>query len=126
MSGTENQPISDNTIVTIDCRPIVDAKSFHEVFAETLGFPSFYGRSMHAWTECMDYLDKKDSGMTQVHVSPGAILVLNFIEYPAMRERLPDLCLELNECAAFVNWRRIYTGTSPILALSYHASEVAG
>jgi RNAse (barnase) inhibitor barstar len=27
--------------------------SFHEAFASALGFPSWYGRNMDAWIDCM-------------------------------------------------------------------------
>ena len=37
--------------VTIDLRGITDTASFHAVFAETLGFPHFYGNNMDAWVD---------------------------------------------------------------------------
>ncbi|MDZ4753789.1 MAG: barstar family protein [Phycisphaerae bacterium] len=31
-------------------------------FAETFGFPGFYGRNMNAWNDCMTFLDGPDAG----------------------------------------------------------------
>ena len=36
-------------LVRIDTKRIRDWASFHDVFAEALGFPDFYGRNMVAW-----------------------------------------------------------------------------
>lgn len=39
----------NTTLVPIPTNQITDWPSFHEVFAEALGFPSFYGKNMNAW-----------------------------------------------------------------------------
>jgi hypothetical protein len=104
-------------VVTIDARRITDFESFHDVFAEVLGFQEFYGRNMDAWIDCMSYLDDPESQMTSIHATRSDPLVLH-IDHA--RDLPSDVFAALNECAAFVNWRRTDTGGSAILALSYH------
>jgi RNAse (barnase) inhibitor barstar len=58
------------TVVRLDCDRITDWESFHAVFAEVFGFPSFYGRNMDAWIDCMSYLDKPEVGMSTVQSLP--------------------------------------------------------
>jgi hypothetical protein len=36
-----------------------------------------------------------------------------------LRKRCPELAEAIEECAAFVNWRRIEVGEPPVLVLSY-------
>ena len=50
---------------------ITDWDSFHETFAAALGFPSYYGRNMNAWVDCLTY---EDDGMTAIPVKPGEVL----------------------------------------------------
>lgn len=104
-------------IVTIDARRITDYESFHDVFAEVLGFPGFYGRTMDAWIDCMTYLDDPESQMTAVHGGRDDPVVLHLHH---VSEMPPDVFAALNECAAFVNWRRVEVGEPALVALSYH------
>ena len=53
--------------VSIDCAIIHDCNSFHDEFARVFGFPSFYGRNMNAWIDCMTSLDEPEDGMTSIH-----------------------------------------------------------
>jgi hypothetical protein len=62
--------------VKIDCSKINDWVSFHNIFAEEFGFPSFYGRNMDAWIDCMSYLDDPDSGMTKITCEKGDYILL--------------------------------------------------
>lgn len=48
----------NTTLVAIPADLIVGWESFHDVFAETLGFPAFYGRNMDAWIDCMTSADE--------------------------------------------------------------------
>lgn len=97
-------------VVEIPTDRINDAESFHDVFAEILGFPDFYGRNWAAWVDCMSSLDEPDHGMTSVTVEKGEVLTLKLSSYPSFRERCPDLLNDLLEEAAFVNWRQIEAG----------------
>ena len=107
--------------VTIDASRISDWDSFHDVFAETFGFPGFYGRNMNAWIDCMTYLDDPQAGMTSVHVAPGDVIVMRMSGVADFKKRCPEIYDALVECSAFVNYRRIERGDPAVLALSYYA-----
>src|SRR5262245_48675674 len=109
-------------IVDIPTAQIVDWATFHEVFAQTLGFPDFYGRNMGAWVDCLTYADEAD-GMRSVVVGEGDVLTLQLADAGAFAERCPEQYEAVVECSAFVNWRRIETGQRPILALSFFAQK---
>ena len=96
---------------------IKDWESFHATFAQTLGFPDFYGRTMDAWIDCPIY---EDDGMTDFPVGPGDVLTLQLEDCKDFRDRCPEIYEALIDCAAFVNWSRIKMGCRPILALSYY------
>ena len=109
----------NTTLVQLDCRRIHDWDSFHDVFADVFGFPSFYGRNMDAWIDCMTDLDDPGTGMTAVSVQPGSLLTLQLEAVDAFADRCPEQFAALVECTAFVNWRRIEQGQAAVLALSY-------
>jgi len=77
-------------MVRIDASLILDWGSFHDVFAEAFGFPSFYGRNMDAWIDCLTYLDDPKAGMTSVHVSKGEILTLLVDGASGLKKRCPE------------------------------------
>ena len=105
------------TIVTIPADRITDWDSFHFVFKTVLGFPEFYGRNMDAWIDCMSYIDDPRSGMANVFVGPGELMTLRIDDAPDFQRRCPEQYKALIECAAFVNYRRIEGGETPVLAL---------
>jgi Barstar (barnase inhibitor) len=109
-------------LVSIDTRRIQDWETFHDVFAEIMGFPSFYGRNMNAWIDCMTYLDEPDDGMTSVHTPEGGVLVLQLEHLDDFATRCPSQYAAVINCAAFVNWRRIESGGGPVLVLSFYKS----
>lgn len=118
--GLNNTPSAPVLQVTINCSAIEDWDSFHRVFAEAFGFPSFYGRNMNAWIDCMSSLDEPDDGMSNIHCLPGQTMVLQLQEVEAFKCRCPDQYDALVECSAFVNLRRIEVGRGAILALSFY------
>lgn len=107
-------------IVTIDLARVTDWDTFHAVFAESMGFPGFYGKNMDAWIDCMTYVDDRDAGMSRVTVEPGEVLTLQLESIDGFATRCPEQYAALIECTAFVNWRRIETGDNAVLALSYY------
>lgn len=107
--------------VSIDASRISDWDSFHNTFAETFGFPSFYGRNMSAWIDCMTCLDDPDAGMTSVYVGSGDVVVLCISGVGDLRKRCYEIFDALVECSSFVNYRRIERGAPAVLALSFHA-----
>lgn len=107
--------------VSIDASRITDWDSFHDTFAETFGFPGFYGRNMDAWNDCMTYLDDPDAGMSSIHVAPGDVVVLCISAVTEFRKRCPEIYDALIECSSFVNYRRIERDAPAVLALSFYA-----
>ncbi len=108
-----------NIVVPIDVSRISDWESFHKVFAETLGFPAFYGKNLDAWIDCMTSLDAPDDGLTTIHVPPGQVLVLHLKNIKKLAASCPEQYAAIIECSSFVNWRRIEVGEEPILALAF-------
>ena len=102
--------------VRIETKNITDWNSFHSVFAETMGFPDYYGRNMNAWIDCMTYLDE-DPCMTKVTVAPGELFHLEVADAADFQKRVPELFEALTSCSAFVDSRRVEAGEEPILAL---------
>jgi RNAse (barnase) inhibitor barstar len=107
------------TLVRIDAEQIIDWGSFHNLFSSAFGFPDFYGRNMNAWVDCMTDLDDVDAAMTSVHAQPGGVVTLVLEHAKDFAMRCPELYATLVECAAFVNWRRIERGYSPVLAMAF-------
>lgn len=108
-----------HTVVEIDTTRIDDWASLHDVFSEALGFPEFYGRNMNAWIDCMTSVDDPGDGLTQVHAPQGGVLVLSLSDATDFAARCPEIYAALIECSAFVNYRRMKVGESPVLALSF-------
>ncbi len=104
----------------IDASRIVDWSSFHGVFAQALGFPSFYGRNMDAWIDCLSCLDEPEAAMTNVHAEPGGVVTLVIDNVDDFSVRCPEQYDALVDCAAFVNWRRLEIGEPAVLALAFN------
>ncbi len=107
----------DAKIVNIPVEKITDWASFHAVFKQTLGFPSFYGCNMNAWIDCMTSVDSAEDRMSTVTVEPGGLLVLKIDDPCSLGKRCPEQDDALIECTAFVNYRRTEIGEKPVLAL---------
>jgi RNAse (barnase) inhibitor barstar len=103
--------------VRLESKRITDWDSFHSVFAETFGFPDFYGRNQNAWIDCMSYLDDADAGMTRFTVLPGELFHLEVSDTEDFQRRLPEIFQAFVDCASFVNRRRVDIGEPPILSL---------
>ena len=108
------------TTVAIDTAQIIDWESFHTVFAETFGFPDFYGHNLNAWIDCLSSLDTPDAGMTTVHAPPGGVLLLALLGVHDLASRCPDIYAAIIEATAFINYRRAEVGQPPVLCLSFH------
>ena len=105
--------------VTIDASQITDWKSFHDVFAQALGFPTFYGGNMNAWIDCMSSLDAPEDAMSRLHCEPGKVMTLIVQAAAQLKELHPAQYAALIECTAFVNWRRMQSGRPAVLALAF-------
>ena len=107
--------------VLIDARAIDGEASFHQAFASALGFPSWYGRNMDAWIDCMSSLDEPQDGLSRMKGQSGEVLVLALENAASLKSRCPKLWLELLEGIAFVNWRRMERGQPAVLAMAAYA-----
>jgi len=110
--------IMQTTIIRIASDQIKDWESFHSVFQTAFGFPDFYGRNMDAWIDCMTYVDDSSCGMTNISVGQGELVALRIDDdAPDFEQRCPEQYRALIECTAFVNYRRVEVGQSPVLTL---------
>ena len=105
------------TIIRIPAGEITDWDSFHSVFQAAVDFPEYYGRNMNAWIDCMTSIDDPSSGMTSVAVNAGELVTLRIDDASDFQRRCPEQYDALIECAAFVNYRRIAVGETPVLTL---------
>jgi RNAse (barnase) inhibitor barstar len=106
-------------VVRIPTSRITDWDSFHRVFAEVMGFPDFYGRNMDAWIDCMSSLDSPNDKMSKIQCVPPDVVVLNLEGAKTFREKHRELYDAVVEGCAFVNYRKLETGESAVLALAY-------
>lgn len=107
------------TRLVIDTGEITSWEDFHTTFAKAFGFPSFYGRNMDAWIDCMSSLDAPEDRMSTVHAPPGGIVLLDLLNVNEFARNQREFYDALVDAAAFVNFRRIDAGETPILALSF-------
>jgi len=89
--------------------------AFHDAFQTAFGFPSFYGRNMDAWIDCMFSLHEPADGMTTVHGTVDDPVVL---EVETAEDLPQDIHDALLESAAFVNWRNLQAGEPAVLVLA--------
>jgi hypothetical protein len=106
-------------IIVVDTSQIVDWESFHDVFATAFGFPSYYGRNLDAWIDCMTYLNDPAGSDTVIHAEAGQVLTLHLQHMSEFSRRCPDISAALVDCSAFVNYRLIEQGNPPTLALAW-------
>lgn len=88
--------------------------AFHDHCADVLGFPTFYGRNMHAWIDCLTYVREGD-GMSRFELGPDEALVFEVLGAEEFNRRAPEIFDALVECAAFVNRRQVDAGERPAL-----------
>jgi len=110
-------------IVRMDTGQIRDWDSFHDVFAEALGFPSFYGRSLSAWEDCMSYPDE-DDGMKTVVGSVGDPVVLVLSDGESFKKRCPHQWNGIVEVVAWLNLERAQNREPPLLVLAFEPGEL--
>lgn len=107
------------SVFRLDVGEVSTWDDFHDLCAKELGFPDFYGRNMNAWIDCMSDLDDPGTGMSKVHAPPGGVLTLVIVNAARLKVCNAEVWEALNECAAFVNLRRIEVGEPSVLALAY-------
>lgn len=98
---------------------IRDWDSFHDVFAEALGFPRTYGRTVSALVDALTYREAPGDALATVNVPPGDVLALQIDGVAGFRLRCPEQYDAIIESTAVVNLRRILAGERPILVLAF-------
>jgi hypothetical protein len=106
-------------VVSIPTARITDWSSFHDLFAELLGFPDYYGRNMDAWIDCLTHADEPEAGMVSAPLGDDEVLTLQLEDAGDFAARCPEQYAAVVECSAFVNWRRLEQRRRPIVALSF-------
>ena len=102
----------------IEGTSILDREGFHSTFSNAFGFPEYYGRNMDAWIDCMTTLDDPEP-QSDLSVKEGDFVVLKVESAEIVQSKSPEIWKDINECVAFVNFRRMEAGHQPILALAY-------
>ena len=107
--------------VEINCDRIRSFNDLHDEFNKKFGFPEFYGKNMNAWIDCMTSLDCPEDGMTKIHAPKNGFVIIKLLNVNIMIKILPMAYEAIVDGVAFVNFRKMEIGESPVLALSYHA-----
>lgn len=102
--------------ITLTTSKIVDAESFHSIFAYAMGFPNFYGRNMDAWIDCMSSLTDKEP-LARIRLGTSDTLLIVLPDFEALSARIPTVVRDLWECTAFVNRRYASAGEAARVAL---------
>jgi len=102
-------------MVVVDCSLISDWESLHDVFADALEFPEYYGRNSSAWIDCMTWPNEECS---RVSLTDAETFTVHLKSAQTLKERAPLLLTDILEMSAFVNFRRIEVGEPPILVIS--------
>jgi hypothetical protein len=100
--------------VTLDGRAITDWESFHDVSAQTFGFPEFYGRNLNAWIDCMTYLD---DGMSRFNLPAQEDLLIRVAHSDMFRDAAGDQFRGFLDAVIAVNRGSVEAGGQPRLVL---------
>ncbi len=103
-------------IVKLNGKKILE--SFHEYFADIFGFPSWYGKNMDAWIDCMSDLDSDVGTITKNGIEKGQSIVFYIENYKDLKQN-KEIYDDLIECTSFINKRRIYANYPPLIYLAF-------
>ncbi len=78
-------------------------ESFHDSFAQALGFFDGYGRNMDAWIDCMSSL-QPDDNLTEYSIADDEVLGLELEDFESFSREHPEQCAELLQCTAFLQF----------------------
>jgi hypothetical protein len=105
-------------VIEIDGAKISGWDDFHDLFADRLGFPTWYGRNLDAWIDLMTYLEF-DRETTKVVLEPGETMVFRISNWERLRDERPEIFTALVECSAIVNHRTMEAGEHPYLVIAF-------
>ena len=101
--------------VRINCAEIRSWPEFHSVFAKAFGFPSYYGRNMDAWIDCMTDVGDSTAGTSRAECEPGECVTIILDGADLLADDVYETLLDLT---AFVNWRRLADGANSVLVVA--------
>ena len=91
---------------------IRDWDAFHDQSAAVFGFPTFYGRNMNAWIDCLTYVREGD-GMSRFELGPTEALVIEVLDTKAFKGQVPEVFDAFVDCLGVVNQRHVEAGEVP-------------
>jgi hypothetical protein len=110
-------------LIRIDARRLTDAAGLHATLDEAFGFPAYYGKNPDALVDCLTHLDNPKAGMSRVQLFPGQVALL-VLDHTSARDKQQSAQVKtLVDAIAFVNWRRLDKGQTPVLAVAYDSSK---
>lgn len=74
-------------MVVVDCSLISDWDTLHDVFADALGFPEYYGRNSSAWIDCMTWPNEECSSVT---LAGEETFTVHLKDAQTLKERAPQ------------------------------------
>jgi hypothetical protein len=86
---------------------------------KTFGFPSFYGRNLNAWIDCMSDL-RDDTGMTTILLAPREVLKIELVDTDGLRHRCPAVLDMLVDGCNDVNQRFVAASQLPAIELVFY------
>ena len=104
------------TILRLDAAELVD--DFHEAFSNAFGFFDGYGRNMDAWIDVMSSMTDSPPGLSDFRLQKGETLTLYVQNAQILKDRRPEIYIDLLECTALVNARYARVGEPAPIALA--------
>jgi hypothetical protein len=96
-------------IIEIPGNEIKNDSDFHDIFSKIFGFPTWYGKNMDAWIDCMSTLQvgSEVDYFSKLKVEPGEILILQITHWETFRKKNDPLFVKFLDCVADVNARAV-------------------
>ena len=89
----------------------------HDVVAQALRFPDYYGRNGNAFIDCLrDILDGRDAPRT---LRPGESLTIDLGELGDFRERCPEQLAALVDWTSWANGEQVDYGNDTRVSLAF-------
>ena len=106
-------------VIRVDARRLTDKASLYAALDELFGFPADSGKNLDAIIDLLTYLDAPQTRSSRLQVLPGQIILLVLEHMEGHNKHTEVQIAALLDVIAFVNWRRLEKGQTPILAVAY-------
>ncbi|KOO51555.1 barstar family protein [Viridibacillus arvi] len=77
----------------------MNEKNFHEVLANTLNFPDYYGKNLNAFNDCLSDIVPKEKGF-----------ILTFKNFDVFTKRYPEIAYDILDIIQLNAWRNLIEG----------------